>query len=66
MGWSAGSGIAQPIIEAIRDNVPIAKARKRIYKVLLHSFESADWDTQDEAMGIDPVFDEVLKSQMEP
>lgn len=61
MGWARGSDIATDMVDAIaHSNIPIDDARK-LYKRLIHSLESNDWDTQDEAMGIDPVFDEVMR-----
>ncbi len=61
MGWASGSDIAVEIVKAVKENVPDKKARKRIYIAVKDALESHDWDTQDEAMGIDPLFDEVLE-----
>lgn len=59
MGWASGSELARPIIQAVKDNVTDNEARRRIYVALLNAFRDADWDTIDEAMGIDHAFDEV-------
>jgi hypothetical protein len=34
--------------------------RERAHKMLIPLFEIADWDTQDECLGIDPAFDAAL------
>lgn len=59
MGWASGSSIAIPLITAIKNNVPDEVARKAIYKVLYDTLCEQDWDTVDEAWGIDPLFDEL-------
>lgn len=60
MGWGSGSEVARPIIQAIADNVADKKTRKKLYTEVIEALESADWDTQDEAMGIDPIADKIL------
>ena len=60
MGWSSVSEIAVGVIEAVRENVPDKRTRRAVYKALIEVQEAADWDTQDEAMGVDEVFDAVL------
>lgn len=63
MGWASGSSIMVAVIEAVKKEVRDDKARKRIYKTVLAEMEMHDWDTQDEAGGIDPVFDKLLSEQ---
>lgn len=58
MGWASGSGVAYPIIKAIKKNVPDQKARRKIYKALIDAFEDADCDTLYECCGVDPIYDE--------
>lgn len=41
-------------------NVPIAD-RYKIYKVMYEEFRNNDWDTVDESLGIDKVFDDVVR-----
>lgn len=62
MGWSSGTDVAIPIIESVKNNVDDEKARKRIYKAIIKALQGADWDCQDEARGIDPIFDELLEN----
>lgn len=61
MGWASGSTLAESIIKAVKDNVPDEQARVNIYRVLLNSMRNQDWDTEDEAMGIDPLFDGLIE-----
>lgn len=60
MGWASGSEIVCALVESIHKHVKDAKIRKRLYADLIAVFESHDWDTQDEAVGIDPMFDKLL------
>lgn len=59
MGWSGGSEVARPLIVAAKKYVP-ESCRAFFYKVLIDTLEHEDWDTRDEATGIDPIFDKVL------
>jgi hypothetical protein len=60
MGWAGGSSVAIAIIES--DGVQMLEdcLRKPVLEGVLDALEGADWDTVDEAMGIDPVFDEIV------
>lgn len=60
MGFSGGTDIARPLIEAIRDHVPNRKVRRTLYGVLYNTLTDADWDCVDEAAGIDPTWDELI------
>lgn len=60
MGWASGSDIACTMIQAIADNVKDKKVRKILYEKLISALENADWDTQNEAIGIDPIADKLL------
>lgn len=62
MGWAGGSYVMTDIIEGIRPEIPDVYQRERVYKPILEALEGADWDTVDEAMGIDPAFDRVVKA----
>ena len=63
MGWSSGTDFVVEVVQAIKKNVPDAKARKALYIVLVRAAESADWDCQNEAEGIDPILDKVLGAE---
>jgi hypothetical protein len=65
MGWASGSEIARPVIEAIRKEVASVPARRRLYKALIDALASQDWDTLDEAYGIDPVCDKIIDYHFE-
>ncbi len=60
MGWCAGSDVAREVAEAINEHVPDVKTKRKLYRALIDALESQDWDTQDEACGVDPVFDKLL------
>lgn len=60
MGWAGGSQVAIAIIEDDRVQVLEDCLRKGVLEAVLDALEGADWDTLDEAMGIDPVFDELI------
>ena len=61
MGWSGGTDIAQAVIKAIKPRVKDAKTRTKIYKDIIDALESADWDNQDEVIGLDDAFDKALE-----
>ncbi len=65
MGFSGGTDIARTVVSAVKQYVPDVVARRGIYGSLIGALEDADWDTQCEARGIDPVFDELLGSEDE-
>lgn len=64
MGWAGGSAIAIDIVEVISELVEDSSVKREIYEKLIDSLEEQDWDTQEEALGIDPVFDRLLKFRM--
>lgn len=61
MGWASGSEIAIPTIKAIQKHVKDSESRKAIYREFLKAMTDNDWDTLDEAEGIDAIFDELVK-----
>jgi len=61
MGWSGGSEIMEKVIGQLQQHMPDEQARREVYGALIEAFEGMDWDTQDECMGVDPVFDATLK-----
>lgn len=61
MGWASGTYLAEPVIEAAKERISDQKSRAEFYKVFLAAMEDLDWDTQDEVIGIDDVFDAVLR-----
>ena len=65
MGWASASLIMNEIIDGIMPEVETKDARKRIYKPIIEALENGDWDTQDECLGTDEAFDEVIK-EMHP
>jgi hypothetical protein len=60
MGWASGSDIARDMIESIQKNVKNTKIKRALYKDLIDTLVSSDWDTQDDVLDFDPDFDNVL------
>jgi hypothetical protein len=63
MGWASGSRVACKVIKAVKKVKMTKKAKKAIYKALGSALQEHDWDTQNEVLGIDPVYDEVSKEE---
>jgi len=61
MGWASGSDLFTEVIAVIKPAVKDKKARKKIYRKLISAFQDHDWDTCDECLGIDPVYDELYE-----
>jgi hypothetical protein len=66
MGWSRGSGLFSELIWIMMKTVPEDKVRREIYEHMLDAFEENDWDTQDECVGPDQVFDELFEERYPP
>lgn len=58
MGWASGSEIARDIIIAAKD---LQGDRVAFFKAVIESLDKGDWDTHDEAMGLDVDFDQAMK-----
>lgn len=58
MGWGNGASLFWAIAPSLKDIE--SQKRKEIYAALIKWAESEDWDTQDEAEGIDPALDKLL------
>jgi len=61
MGWAGGTYVARPVVQAAKKYISDKKKRAAFYVAFNKAMEDADWDTQNEAEGIDPVFDAVLR-----
>jgi hypothetical protein len=60
VGWARGTDLVRRIVRVVRDTVSDPATRRAIYAELIDAFQDADWDTEDEARGLDPVFDATL------
>ncbi len=49
------------IIKQVKECVPSAVLRVRIYQPIVEAFDDLDWDTRSECLGGDVAFDEVLR-----
>lgn len=63
MGWASGSRIALKLIETMGRNVPQVEQRIPIYEDMINCLLNEDWDTVDEVLCIDPVFDHVIRKK---
>jgi len=61
MGWATGSDIAITVVEAVYANVRSKEARREIYELFFQALKQHDWDSEDDTVGIDPIWDEILK-----
>ena len=58
MGWSKGSDVMEYVMVALKDEDE--DIRRKLYRTLIPAMEQCDWDTQDECLGYDPIYDQVL------
>lgn len=65
MGWASGSSVMSAVIGGVKPQVADKEARKAIYKPIIDELEAGDWDTQDECLGEDDAYDEVMR-EMHP
>lgn len=60
MSWHGGGRICQAVVPIIHSEVPDQESRRKIYRALLQQIEEQDGDGMS-AMGLDPIWDEVVK-----
>ena len=65
MSWSSGSVLFGNIARIIRDVVTNEDEKKCLYYEIILEFGDFDCDTLDEALGIDPILDEILQELLE-
>jgi hypothetical protein len=63
MGWSSGSGLFGELIDSLMKHVSDDDDRKAIYLDMIEAFEAHDWDTLDECVGVDDVYDEIYEER---
>lgn len=61
MGWASGSGLFASVIDAAKVAIPTEADRKEFYKKVIAAFEEHDWDTLDECLDDDPVYEAAVK-----
>ena len=61
MGWSSGSELMDKVINAAQYTIFDLRLRRMFYLEVIKAFEGHDWDTQDECLRKDPIFDTALK-----
>lgn len=66
MGWASGSILFAEVIDVLQKAIPDKEARKVALTHLIDCFEEADWDTLDECLGQDPVYDEIYNERYPP
>lgn len=61
MGWGSGSLLMDKVIRKLKaEHVP-EYTRKLIYETMIPAMQDMDWDTEIDCMGIDPVYDNLLR-----
>lgn len=63
MTWGSGASVFSDVIDALQAELPgpgLCGLRKRIYLRLIPAFQSHDWDTETDCLGLDPAFDEAF------
>jgi hypothetical protein len=63
MGWSRGSYLFSTIISSAQKAIPDNGKRLMFYREIWGAFEDCDWDTQDECLGEDIVYDELYNEK---
>jgi len=63
MGWGSASGIMNTVIDVVKLHVKDREARQSIYEPIIDILEEGDWDTQDESLGLDEAFDDLMKER---
>jgi hypothetical protein len=61
MGWARGADVMHGIIEAAHDLPMGALMRNALYLKVIPLLEDEDWDTQDECLGRDDMFDAAME-----
>ncbi len=61
MGWGSGSRLMREVIDKLRQRKATEANRRLVDEILIPIMEDYDWDTQDECMGEDETFDNVLR-----
>ena len=60
MGWSGGYYVMNGLIRTL-NFVGVGTLSGEIYEKMLRVLEDQDWDTQEDCVGDDPVYDSVLR-----
>lgn len=61
MGWARGADVANGSIKAINRTNLRPSEKRQFYLDIVPVLEDEDWDTQDECMEDDPVFEAAMK-----
>lgn len=62
MGWARGADVMHGLIEAANDTPICALSRHELYMKMIPVLENEDWDTQDECLGRDDMFDAAMQN----
>jgi hypothetical protein len=63
MGWSSGTELFSAVIKAAKKAIPDENIRKVFYQEVYEAFLDEDWDTEDEVLSKDPIFEEVYRDR---
>lgn len=61
MGWCGGTEFAERYIKVCKEYVKDEKVRTKLYTEYIDFLTNEDWDTMEESLGIDPVWDKAMK-----
>lgn len=61
MGWNSGSRLFKELILSLNEAEVDENQREMIYTRMIEVFTDDDWDTPDECLDLDKVYDRVLK-----
>jgi len=62
MGWGSGYYLMEEVIRKMMADLVPDDTRKLIYGILIPAMREMDWDTEVDCMGVDPVYDNLLRS----
>lgn len=62
MGWGSGSRLMTDVMMAMKSGKVPDETRKLVYGILIPAMQNRDWDTEVDCMGVDPVYDNLLRS----
>jgi hypothetical protein len=55
----------EQLVPIVMETIPDPEARAKLWDKVIEVFTNADWDTEDEAYGLDPVLDSALNAHYE-
>lgn len=63
MSWSSATQIMSGVMNALLDWNANESCREAVYECLISPLQENDWDGERDILGIDPVYDRMLREQ---